>query len=129
VKQVPPTILLAQTPTGWQATLEDRVHRSDHLAILDAKLTALYEDLDFLYRVRTGDAELDALVEKIQSARWVGRYQLLDWTIKALQSPAIPKSNRDAAVLVAVSHQRVNQLRKEMRQDPELHAPPAQILR
>ena len=89
------------------------------LGALESNLARLHEpDAEFAFTVHTGDAMLDSLLGKIQDARLLPR-QLADWTLEVLAHPIVAElSSRDAGFLVALSHQRVHQLRTALAAPP-----------
>jgi hypothetical protein len=109
------TVVVVRREAGsWQAetAASGVVHQARSLGALDRRVRELLGDEPVDYRFRTGDAELDRLVRQMRAARSaVRRHEdtVRRLTARVLRLPS-GMSQRDLAVLLGLSYQRVHQL-------------------
>ena len=111
---LPVLVLVCRDGRWWQAEVAalGLVRRARSLGALDRTVRDLLGTNAVDYHFRTGDAELDRLVMQIQIARSTARRfeaRARHLTGRALLLPS-GGSERDLAVLLGLSYQRVHQL-------------------
>jgi hypothetical protein len=112
-------VTVRRTTSGWEAVVPGHsLVSARSLYTLDRRIRALTGDEPLTCQFRTGNPELDRLIQHVRSARAnVRRYEekARRFTDHVL-SLSVGMPQRDVGVLVGLSHQRVYQLRVRQRE-------------
>ena len=108
--------MVSRDGQGWQADLGPLgvQCRARSLRRLDREMRSLVGTRPLCYRFRTGDPQLDRLVLQARAARSAARHceERARHLTEQILTLSCGGSDRDLAVLLGLSHQRVHQLRQ-----------------
>jgi hypothetical protein len=114
-----PRITVTRIESQWLAQIPDldRIHRVRTLYQLDRWVRCTFGPGWIDYRFRTGDPHFDRLITQAREARRQARRadeRARDLTLQVLAAADNAElSGRDLAVLLGMSHQRIQQLRRD----------------